>query len=73
MLNHAEARVRSAMNKLLRRHKDGVVALVVPEPLASVVRRCIKHAEFGDLWKATAETGQWEVIEASPQTITQGG
>ncbi len=40
------------MTKLLKRHKEGVIALVVSEPLATLVRQFLKHDELGDLWKA---------------------
>jgi broad specificity phosphatase PhoE len=67
MLDHAAGRVRAAMSKLLKRHKDGVIGLVIPEPLASLVRCLLNHAELGDLWKATSEHGRWEVIEVRPE------
>jgi broad specificity phosphatase PhoE len=69
MLDQAARRVRAALSKLLKRHKDGVIGLVVPEPLASLVRCLLNHAELGDLWKATAEHGRWEVIEVQPEAL----
>lgn len=68
MLGQAEQRVRMAMSKLLKRHRDGVIGLVVPEPLASLVRRYVSHGELGDLWKAAAEHGRWEILETEPRT-----
>ena len=35
------------MTKLLKRHKEGVIALVLPEPLASLVRRYFDHGRVG--------------------------
>jgi broad specificity phosphatase PhoE len=69
MLDQAADRVRTAMGKLLRRHKDGVIGIVVPEPLASLVRFVFNHAELGDLWKATSEHGRWEVLEVQPEAL----
>jgi len=69
MLGDVEQRVRTAMTKLLRRHKEGVIAMVVPEPLLSVVRRFVKHEELGDLWKATNGHGRWEVIQLEPEEV----
>ena len=66
MLSEAEDRVRAAVTKLLRRNKEGVIAVVVPEPLASLVRRFIKHDELGDLWKALGGHGRWEVLDVEP-------
>ena len=62
MLGDAQQRVDTAMNKIVRKHRSGTVALVVPEPLASLVRRYVTDCELGDLWKAERETGQWEVF-----------
>jgi broad specificity phosphatase PhoE len=66
MLSQAEERVRACLVKLLRRNKEGVIAVVVPEPLASLVRRFVKNDELGDLWKALAGHGRWEVLDVEP-------
>jgi probable phosphoglycerate mutase len=73
MLGDAEERVRGALAKLLKRHKEGVIGLVVPEPLATLVRRCFSHAELGDLWKAIAEHGHWETLEMVPAAVGESG
>ena len=69
MIEQAEQRVVAVMNKLLRRHKDGVIGLVVPEPLASLVRRHVKDDDLGDLWKALAAHGSWEVLDLEPAKV----
>jgi broad specificity phosphatase PhoE len=65
MLADAEDRVKTAIGKLVKRHKDGVIGLVVSEPLASVVRHLVNHSDLGDLWKANGH-GQWEILELQP-------
>ena len=72
MLAQAEDRVRFTINKLLKRHKDGVVALVVPEPLASLVRRFVVHDKLGDLWRASTQHAQWQVLRVEPETVAHG-
>jgi len=69
MLNHAEQRVRATVTKLLKRHKQGVIGLVVPEPLASLVRRFLQQKELGDLWKVANGHGRWEVLEIEPEEV----
>jgi len=69
MLSQAEERVRAAMTRLLKRHKEGTIALVVPEPLASIVRHHVNQAELGDLWKAADEHGHWEILEIVPKPL----
>ena len=66
MLGSAQQRVQSAMEKLLKRHKAGVLAVVAPEPMASLVRCYLSQQELGDLWKAECECGCWEVIDVVP-------
>jgi broad specificity phosphatase PhoE len=69
MLSHAQQRVRAAMIKLLKRHKQGTIGLVVPEPLASLVRRFLQQGELGDLWKVTNGHGHWEILEVEPEEV----
>ena len=69
MLSQAEERVRTAMTKLLKRHRQGVIGLVVPEPLASLVRRFLQQGELGNLWKVTNGHGHWEVLEIEPEEV----
>ncbi len=65
----AKQRVQAALAKLLKKHKsDGVVAIVVPEPLASVIRNVLRHDEWGDLWQCANETAQWQMIDV-PETV----
>jgi probable phosphoglycerate mutase len=63
---HAEERVRQALTKLLRKHRSGVVALVAPEPIASLIRSTLTDKDLGDLWKAECECGEWELLNVGP-------
>ena len=67
MLSQAEERVRASILKLMKRHRGGVIALVLPEPLASLVRAFVKHNGVGDLWKAAGERAWWEVLEITAE------
>jgi phosphoserine phosphatase len=69
MLSQADDRVRTALVKLLKRHKEGVIGLVVPEPLLSLARRFITHGELGDLWKAPNGHGRMEVLTVEPEEV----
>ena len=73
MLSQAAERVEQALTRLLKRHKEGVIGLVVPEPLASVVRCFLGCGELGDLWKAPGEHGHWEVLSVEPETLVPSG
>lgn len=67
-LSNAKARVAEAIRKLQKKHKEGgVIALVTPEPLASVVRHVLRHDELTDLWQGSERCGAWEAIEVSDE------
>jgi len=69
MLSAAVQRVEAAMSKLLRRHKEGVVAVVAPEPLATLIRSYVAHEQIGDLWKALEHHSRWQVITVDPALV----
>lgn len=65
----AMERVREVLARLVRKHRTGTIALVVPEPLASVVRANLCHCQMGDLWKAECEPGGWELIDVPSEKV----
>jgi probable phosphoglycerate mutase len=73
MLGEADDRIRAALVRLLKRHKEGVIALVVPEPLLSLARRFVVHGELGDLWKAPAGPERFEVLAVDPEEVLAAG
>jgi len=73
MLSAVFERVEATVAKLCKRHKEGVIALVAPEPLGSLVRSYINHDELGDLWKAPEGHGRWETLTVKPEVLVQSG
>jgi len=69
-LTSAQQRVRTVLAKLVKKHKDGVIAIVVPEPFASLIRSQLDQGKLGDLWKAECQCGGWEQFEV---TASNGG
>jgi probable phosphoglycerate mutase len=68
-LSTARQRVQAALAKLLKKHKsDSLLALVAPEPLASVIRNVLRHDEWGDLWQCACGRAKWELIEV-PRSV----
>lgn len=72
-LESAETRVRAALGKLLRKHRTGVVAVVVSEPLASLVQSLLMDRDLGDLWKAETACGSWDSIDVEPGKLVLTG
>jgi broad specificity phosphatase PhoE len=69
-LGEATERVDRILEKLLKRHREGVIALVIPEPLASLVKARLCQGKVGDLWQASACHGDWQVLEISPEKVS---
>jgi phosphoserine phosphatase len=63
----AVERVRALLAKLIRKHKSGTIAVVVPEPIASFVRAALSQDELGDLWKAECTCGGWQAFDVKAE------
>ncbi|MEO1496914.1 MAG: histidine phosphatase family protein [Planctomycetota bacterium] len=59
----AKARVAEALKKLIKKHKEGAVVVVAPEPMGSLLRHVIHHDELTNLWKSPESCGAWESID----------
>jgi hypothetical protein len=64
--------VQATLRKLLRKHRDGIIGVVVPEPLARLVRCHLNQSELGNLWTAGEEHGRWEAIVVEPELVARG-
>lgn len=72
-LESAQQRVKTVLGRLAKKHKTSTVALVVPEPLASLVRCCLSASKPGDLWKSECDCGKWELLEVESARIGASG
>ena len=68
----ARSRVQKALKRLLRKHKRGAIGIVVSEPLASILRCCLRPGNLGDLWKSECDFGVWECIDIDSPTDSAG-
>ncbi len=63
-ISAAKQRVTEVLQKLRKKQKpDSMLLLVVPEPIASVVRQVLCDRELGDLWHAYGTTARWELFD----------
>lgn len=65
-LQTARERVDAALAKLLKKNKQGAIALVIPEPLGRLVRQQLTQSELGNLWTASLDRGRFETIDVQP-------
>lgn len=63
-IRDAKARVIKAVRKVLRKSGEEVIAIVIPEPMASVVQSLLSGKDLIDLWNAETDSGRWELIES---------
>jgi phosphoserine phosphatase len=68
-LGEVMERIRPAVQRLIKKHKHGIIGLVVPEPLATLVRNQLNGRDLGDLWRAGDAHGVWELISLEPQSV----
>jgi broad specificity phosphatase PhoE len=73
MLDAADDRIRAALTKLLKRHRDGIIGLILPEPLRSLARRFVSNEPLGDLWKAVSAHQCVETLTMEPDEILAAG
>lgn len=69
MLSSAQQRVKTALDKLIKKHNNSIVALVAPEPLTSLVHIYLEQTQIGDLWECTCECGRWKSIDVEPRQL----
>jgi len=65
----AEARVEKLIVKLCKKHSNETIAVVIPEPLASLIAAKLKETDLGDLWKSECDNGSWEMIDSDTHDI----
>lgn len=67
MLSDGRQRVVTSLEKLLKKHRKGVIAIVLPEPLATVAYGSLTNTELGDLWLAETRCGQWDIVDVETE------
>ncbi len=72
MVAEATLRVDAALSRFVSRHRFGAFAVVVPEPLASLLKSRITHENLADVWQTGSESGKWEVLQFGPEAPYPG-
>ena len=67
MLEQARRRLIGMVTKAVKKHKSGVIAFVLPEPLATVFSCQMQGRALGDLWQAEKNSGKWELFDYCPE------
>ena len=64
-------RVKTSLDKVIKKHKNQTVAIVAPEPLTSLIESYLQQSEIGDLWETICECGSWLVFDVEPQKLAE--
>ncbi|QDV62154.1 histidine phosphatase family protein [Crateriforma conspicua] len=64
-ISMAKERVRKGIRKLLRRPGGCVIAMIVPDPLATLVESCLRGEQLSNLWQAETRAADWTLIETT--------
>ncbi len=69
-LADASARIDHVLDKLKRKHQGQRIGIVVPEPLASIVRCHFLGGTIEDMWKSETDAGTWYLLVVDPVPAT---
>ena len=69
MVSEAQLRVKSVIDRFIKKHRNQVVVLVTPEPLTSLLHSYLAQEELGDLLESVCDCGSWLSIEVEPQQL----
>jgi broad specificity phosphatase PhoE len=61
-IRDAKARVIKSLRKVVGKRGDDVIAVIVPDPMASVIQSVLSGEEIPDLWKSETDSGSWQLI-----------
>lgn len=62
-LEEAKQRVAKCLKKIARRHNGHPIAIIMPEPMASIVSMMANGKKPSELWQAECKCGTWEHLE----------
>lgn len=71
-LQEVRERLQKCISKIAKKQKTGTVAIVVAEPVTSLMRNVLRDDELGNLWQADFEQDPaWELIEMPEEVASR--
>ncbi|MDZ4656866.1 MAG: histidine phosphatase family protein [Bythopirellula sp.] len=69
-LSAAQDRLQTALDKITKKYKDGTVALVLAEPLASLLCNLVREDDLGNLWTTCCKSRPaWELLARPSEAV----
>ncbi|TWU39187.1 histidine phosphatase family protein [Novipirellula artificiosorum] len=63
-IRDARLRVLKSVRKVAKKSRDEVVAIVAPEPIASIIQSALQREPMCSLWESETDTGKWDLVES---------
>ena len=67
----AKQRIVEVLERIVKKHKGGTVALVVPDPLASIICHVLRRDELNNLWECQSNGTRCQWITVVPDLLRQ--
>jgi probable phosphoglycerate mutase len=62
-LQSARHRLQKVLDRLVKKHKSGSVAVVLPPPMANLLQGMLRDDQVTEIWKCPSKNGPlWEPI-----------
>ena len=61
-IDEVRKRLGKFLKRLKKKHKSGVIALVISEPLASIIQAEILKIDIAQRWQVQSNCGEWDLI-----------
>ncbi|MEO1524178.1 MAG: histidine phosphatase family protein [Planctomycetota bacterium] len=62
-LVEAKARVLKALRKCVKKSRDEIAVLVIPDPLATVVQSLLSGDDLTSVWNSETDSASWAMVE----------
>ena len=63
-MQEAQSRIVKFVQKLVRKHRDEIIAIIAPDPLALLIHGLLSGEEpHSDLWTSETDAADWQLIE----------
>lgn len=62
-ISAAQRRMQRAVARITRKHRQGTLAIVIPEPLYSITRSYLRGGGLSDFWKSQLDSAVWSTVE----------
>ena len=59
----AKARVLKALKKCVKKGRDDMIALVIPDPMATVVQSLLRDEDLTNVWNSETDSASWSLID----------